>query len=256
MNCTSGRENHRRVLRTRSGAGSGRPSISLVIPAYNEAATIERTMRRSLAVLRDCTADYEFIGLDDGSQDGTFEIMKRIAAEDSKHARVLRHRSNRGIARTFEELYSLATKDFVFLISGDGQFPPEALRQCMPLLTRCDIVVCRRQLKHYTRYRLAISGLYRWLPWMLFGIDLVDPGSIKCVRREIFTAIPVRSQSVFVEAERLLRAVRRGYRFTFVDIDSSPRTGGKATGGRMLLALHAFLDLVRCWWRIVVMGER
>jgi hypothetical protein len=101
--------------------------------------------------------------------------------------------------------------------------------------------------KHYTPYRHAVSWAYRWLPRLLFGVDLVDPGSVKVVRRTIYREVPVTSTSVFVEAERIIRAVRRGYRLTAVDMESQPRVGGQASGARLPVALAAARDLMRFW---------
>lgn len=231
------------------------PSVSLVIPAYNERVTIRDVVLRALAVLRRTTSDFEVIVLDDASTDDTAAILSNLAA-DHPEVRVERHATNRGIAATFEHLYQLATKEFVFLISGDGQFPPETLADCVPLLDRFDIVVCRRTVKHYTAYRGAVSWLYRALPRLLFGVDLVDPGGVKVVRREIIRDVPVHSTSVFVEAERILRAVKRGYRLTSVDLISEPRKGGRARGARPGTVLAAGRDLVACWFRLVARGKR
>jgi glycosyltransferase involved in cell wall biosynthesis len=231
------------------------PSLSLVIPAYNEEATIADIMRRSLNVLRACTDDYELIVLDDASRDATFAIMQGIAATDPR-VRIDRHGNNMGIAATFEELYSLATKEYVFLISGDGQFPPETLLSCMPLLGQYDIVICKRTYKHYTLYRHVVSFCYRWLPRILFGVDLIDPGGVKCVRREIYTDIHVRSTSVFVEAERIIRAVKRGKTLTSVDMVQVPRKGGKAAGGRIGTVSQSVLDMIVCWWQLQVLRQK
>jgi glycosyltransferase involved in cell wall biosynthesis len=227
------------------------PSISLLIPAYNERATIADVMTRSLAVLRECAPNHELIVLDDASTDGTFAIMQDVQRAHPE-IRIERHAANQGIAATFEDLYRLASKDFVFLTSGDGQFPPEVLSRCVPLLDRADIVICRRVQKRYTWYRHVTSFAFRWLPRLLFGVDVYDPGSVKCVRRDINQAVPVRSKSVFVEAERMIRAVKRGYRLATVDIVQEPRKAGVAKGARIGIVVHAVADLLACWWEIVI----
>jgi len=228
------------------------PSVSIVIPAFNERATIEAVLERSLAVLRTCTPDYELIVMDDASTDGTWEIIERVQRAHPE-IRAARHEVNRGIAATFEDLYRLATKEFVFLISGDGQFPPETLTRCAPLLADFDIVICRRTYKDYTTYRHLISSCYRWLPRVLFGVDVVDPGGVKVVKREIITTVPVHSKSVFVEAERIICAVKRGYRLTTVDMIQEARKGGEARGARLNSVVHAGMDAIACWWRMVVL---
>lgn len=230
-------------------------SVSLLIPAYNEHASIESVIERSLAVLKECTTDYELIVLDDTSTDDTYALMQQ-AKQKHPQIRIERHEHNQGIAKTFEDLYSLATKDFLFLISGDGQFPPETLRACMPLLENHDVVICDRIYKHYTLYRHLISSAYRWMPRILFGVDLRDPGTIKCVKRDIVLNTPVISTSVFVEAERFIRAAKRGARIAHVPLIQEPRKGGKARGGRLSTVSKAFFDMLRVWWHLQILREK
>jgi glycosyltransferase involved in cell wall biosynthesis len=232
------------------------PSISILIAAYNEEACLEAAVRRCLAVIAGCADDYEVVMLDDASVDRTAEIMERLRAEQPDRIRVLRHPENRGIAATFEDLYRAATKDFVFLIPGDDEYPPEALRDILPMLDRCDIVICRRSAKPYTLWRKIVSTSFRLLPRLLFGVELYDPGSVKCVRRSIIADVPVMSQGVFVEAERLVRAARRGYKIGVVDIVQRQRQGGKARGARWSLVVRAMVDLWKVWTSLVVLRRR
>lgn len=227
---------------------TGMPSVSLVIPVYNEEKTILRTIDRCLATLHACGVEYEVLLLDDASTDATASLLQDIPKRDPGRIRLLSHPANKGIAATFEDLYKAASKDFVFLVPGDGEYPPEALLTILPLLREFDIVICRRTHKYYSVYRHIVSWSYRWCTRLLFGVDLFDPGSIKAVRRELFTIIPVRSTSVFVEAERLLRAVRRGYRLTSIDIRHEPRSGGRARGARWTTVSRAAKDIMHTRW--------
>ncbi len=231
------------------------PSVSLLIPAYNEHASIQDVIERSLAVLKECTTDYELIVLDDASKDDTWALMQETKVKHPE-IRIERHSVNQGIATTFEDLNKLATKDFLFLISGDGQFPPETLRKCAPLLDSYDVVICDRIYKDYTLYRHIISSSYRWLPRILFGVDLHDPGTIKCVRREIIHNIPVLSTSVFVEAERFIRAAKRGYRIAHVDLIQEPRKGGKARGGKLSTVAKSVRDMFIVWWKLEILRQK
>ncbi len=232
------------------------PSISLVVPAYNEEAGLAATVERCRKAVQQCTDDYEIIILDDCSQDKTVEVMERLRAEDPAHIKTMRHLENKGIARTFEDLYRAASKEYVFLIPGDGEYPPEALVDCMPLLGTCDIVICRRVHKNYTLYRRIVSGLYRHLIRLLFGVELYDPGTVKLVKREVYTSVPVECKSVFVEAERMIRAARRGYRIGTVDIVQETRKGGKARGARFETVWGAGTDLLRVWVRLVLLRQQ
>lgn len=224
------------------------PSISLVVPAFNEQAALPYTVARCVQVLERTGQEYEIIMLDDASTDGTWQIMQSITAQNAQNIRALRHESNQGIAKTFEDLYHEASKDFVFLIPADGEYPPEALIDCLPLIDRgADIVICARSTKYYTVYRQFISYAYRALTARLFGIDLIDPGSIKCIRRSIIAETPVRCVGVYVEVERVVRAVRAGYRYAVVPITAERRTGGRARGARLCTVVQAVKDLLSLW---------
>ena len=233
-----------------------RPSISILIPAFNEEATVETLLRRAADVVRQCSEDYEIVVLDDASRDRTAAIVEQVVQSDSRHIRLLRHEKNQGIAVTFEDLYRAASKDYVFLIAADNEFPPEVLQQIVPMLDQFDIVLCRRVSKPYTVWRHVVSAAYRRLPQLLFGVDLHDAGSIKCVKREIFAAIPVTSKGVFVEAERLIRAAKRGYRMGVVDIKQELRTAGVARGARLPVVFRAFLDMLALWVRLNILLQR
>ena len=119
-------------------------------------------------------------------------------------------------------------------------------------MDRYDIIVCKRATKQYTFYRQCISWGHRWFIRILFGIDLFDPGSIKVVKREIFTTIPVRTTSIFVESERLLKAIRRGYRITYIEIDQAKRMAGKGRGARFATVWATVCDMVSVWVELVI----
>ena len=232
------------------------PSLSLVIPAYNEEAGLASTVQRCQTTLQKCTDDYEIVILDDCSKDNTVQLMEQIRQTDPAHIRTMSHETNKGIATTFEDLYRAATKEYVFLIPGDGEYPPEALERAMPLLNDFDIVVCRRIQKNYTFYRHIVSNLYRWLTVILFGVELYDPGTTKIVKREIYTSIPVTCTSVYVEAERMVRAVKKGYRLTAIDIVQEVRKGGVARGARWATVWASGKDVLRLWWELMILRRK
>ena len=72
-----------------------RPSISVILPAYNEEAVIERSVRHVADVLRGLADDYEIVVTDDGSRDRTGEVLASLANEQKLHLRVVTHEHNR-----------------------------------------------------------------------------------------------------------------------------------------------------------------
>lgn len=222
-----------------------RLSLSIVIPAYNEANTVERSIREALAVGEQVSGELEVVVCNDGSTDDTRAILDRMAAADPR-IRVIHRSRNRGIEASIRALYATARHDYVFLNSADGQWSMDCL---LPLAEAvaggADLVVGRREnkLEVYTPYRRVLSASFERVVRLL-GSPVGDPGSIKFGRTSVLR-IPVASRGVFAEGERLIRAARAGWRVEERPVDFKARRAGKATGASPKVAAHALYDAIR-----------
>src|SRR5258708_29700241 len=108
------------------------PSVSAVLPAYNEVAVIADVVRRTHAALRaQDTPAFEVIVVDDGSRDGTGDAVRGVAAE-LPEVRLVRHPANRGYGAALRTGFEAATCDAVWLLDSDAQFDPADLRLLLP----------------------------------------------------------------------------------------------------------------------------
>jgi dolichol-phosphate mannosyltransferase len=228
--------------------------ITICIPAYNEEATIKQVVIDAELALKQASVPGEILVIDDGSADRTWEILCNIQ-KTVPILEIRRHNINRGIALTFTELYRWASKELVFLNSADGQWQMSTLLELLPMAGQHDIVVARRRVKHYGYSRHSVSWLFNALPVMLFATRTYDAGSIKLARRAIYD-IPIISSGVFAEAERIIRARRRGFRIGVKEVDHFPRQSGKALGASLSLTIDAAIDLLRCWVHIVILRRK
>ena len=90
-----------------------------------------------------------------------------------------------------------------------------------------------------------MSWAFNFLPRLLFRVHTYDAGAVKLVRREIIASCPLVSRSPFSEAERLIRAARRGYRIVEHPVETAPRRAGRPRGANWCLVRQALVDLVR-----------
>jgi len=229
-------------------------SITICIPAYNEQATIAEVIKEANSVLEHTTLRGEILVIDDGSVDDTWNILSDIQ-KTIPALQIRRHETNKGIAATFRELYQWATSDLVFLNSADGQWKMKTLLELLPMIRQHDIIIAQRIDKHYEGGRRLVSWLFNALPVVLFSTPTYDAGSVKLVRREVYD-IPLLSSGVFNEAERIIRARRRGFRVGVKRIEHFPRHTGKASGAKPWLVAEAMIDLVKCWFDIVVLRRK
>jgi dolichol-phosphate mannosyltransferase len=225
--------------------------LSVVLPAYNEQASIKAVILAHQAVLRglgDQLTGWEIVCLDDASTDGTLAILNRLAPSIPE-LRVLAHERNQGIFQSFHDLFVAARGTHVYLTASDGQWPAQNILKMLPVLkTGAELVVGVRQNRNqvYSASRRAISFLFNLLPWVLFGVKTADAGGIKLGVREIFT-LDLISRSPFVEAERIIQARRHGHQVAFVPIDFLPRSAGKEGGASWRNVRRSILDCLRCF---------
>jgi len=220
-------------------------SLSIVVPAYNEAGSIEATIEDALRVGPRVASDLEVLVCNDGSRDETGALAQSVAARDPR-VRVLDRVQNRGIEASLRALYANARHEWVFLMSADRQWPMESLVALAEAAEAgADFVIGVRSNKRdvYTPYRQLVSWGYERIVRAL-GAPARDPGSIKLARR-VLLDVPVSSRGVFAEGERLIRAARGGARVVEVSVAFQPRTTGKATGARRDVVATALVDAVR-----------
>ena len=221
------------------------PALSIVIPAYNEAASIAASVRDALEVGAAHATVLEVLVCDDASRDDTPAILDALAAADPRVA-VLRRADNRGIEASMRALYAHARHPWIFLNSADRQWPMTALAPMAAAAEAgADFVIGVRANKRevYTPYRRLISWSYERLVRAL-GAPGGDPGSIKLARRELLHR-PVVARGVFAEGERVIRAARDGARVVEVPVEFHRRGAGKATGARRDVVIGAVVDLGR-----------
>jgi dolichol-phosphate mannosyltransferase len=221
------------------------PSLSIVIPAYNEAASIEASVHDALEVGAECAGALEVIVCNDASRDATRGILDALAARDPRVV-VLHRARNAGIEASMRTLYAQARHAWVFLNSADRQWPMAALvPMAAAAAAGADFVIGVRSNKRevYTRYRRLISWGYERIVRAL-GAPGGDPGSIKLARRELLHRAVV-ARGVFAEGERVIRAARGGARVVEVPVEFHRRGAGKATGARREVVVRAIVDFGR-----------
>jgi glycosyltransferase involved in cell wall biosynthesis len=233
----------------------GAVHLSVLFPAKNEEATIREVIEEADSALRNAGFSYEIIVLDDGSTDRTWPILESLAGR-IPDLRLLRHEQNQGITPSLNDLLAASHGEWIFHNGSDGQWKTAEVLRMLPLTGEFPIVVGKRREKHYALGRRTVSSLFNLLPWLLFGVRTYDAGSIKVFPRKLLSELTLISRGPFREAERLIRAAKRGYRIGVIPVDCYPRRAGKASGARPGLVLAAVADLARCWWRIIVCRDR
>ena len=240
----------------RHGLSRDRLSLSVVIPAYNEAGSIGATLDGIVGALRREGVDYEVIVVDDASADGTAAAVASAAAGDERIRCVPSH-NPRGFGYAVRSGLDVFTKDAVAIVMADGSDSPGDLIAYWRLL--CDGWDCAfgsrfmpgAQVSDYPRLKLLINRVVNAGIRTLFGHGYNDTtNAFKAYRREVVETVqPLVSPHFNLTVELPLKAVVRGHTFAVVPISWTNRAAGESKlalnemGSRYLfIVLLAFLE--------------
>jgi len=226
-------------------------SISVFFPCYNEKDNIAGLVEKAVNALSGLADDFEIILVDDGSTDGTAELIDSLALESEK-IKAIHHKANAGYGAALQTGFRAATKQLVFYTDGDGQFDIGELAGIMPLIKQYDIVSCYRINRQDNLLRKLNAFCWTKLVCTLFGLKLKDIDcAFKLFKREIFDNIEMQSTGALIDTEILARASRKGYTITQTGVHHYPRTAGAQTGANIAVILRAFKELFELRSRIL-----
>jgi glycosyltransferase involved in cell wall biosynthesis len=205
--------------------------LSIIIPAYNEASTLEAIVRRVQAVdLR--PIEKEIIVVDDGSKDGTSEVLKHLPG-----IRSISHARNAGKGAALTTGFQAATGDIVIVQDADLEYDPEDYRTVIqPIVDgKSDAVMGSRfilyQPKFFGKRRSPYLSHYignmliTAITNLLYGTRFTDyEGCYKAFRRSVIAATPMEAKGFEFDNELICKLMRKGTRIVEVPIHYTPRT--------------------------------
>jgi glycosyltransferase involved in cell wall biosynthesis len=208
------------------------PSVSLVFPAWNEEEYVERAVSRAMAVLSRITTDFEIVIVDDASTDRTWELLQNLSRR-YRQVRVLRHETNQKLGGTLRTLFSAASKEVVVYSDIDLPWDLNEIERAIRLMQYLEadlISAFRFDRTSEGLRRIAYSFGYNLLIRALFGVRVKDINfSFKVVRRRVLAAVELKSTGSLIDAELVVKAIRRGFRVAQIGVDYFPRMRGTST---------------------------
>jgi len=226
--------------------------LSLVIPVYNERESLDQLFAEIDAVARAEKLELEIVFVDDGSQDGSWEMIRELAG---KHPEVhgIRFRRNFGKAAALAAGFRQARGEYVMTLDADLQDDPGEIPRFLKALEGVgvhdprnppqplDVVSGWKRLRHDPWHKVGPSRVFNWLVSRLTGVRLHDHNcGMKAYRAEV-----LREIRLYGELHRFIPvlAAARGFRVGEIVINHRARRFGQSKYG-VKRFLKGFLDLL------------
>ncbi len=215
-------------------------TVSVVVPAYNEAESLTELYTRIRAVFDKRAEDFEFILVDDGSTDPTADIMRGLMKQHA-NITVIHHRSNSGKSVGLMQGFSQARGDILIMMDADLQDQPEDIPQFLDKLAEgFDFVNGWRRDRKDTAKKRFVSKVYNFLTNKLIKCNVQDINcGFKAMTREVYQTLELRG-----DLHRLIPAVAasQGYIVTEVPVQHEDRKHGVSK--YKLLRHRGLLDII------------
>jgi glycosyltransferase involved in cell wall biosynthesis len=227
---------------------SSEVETSIVMPVFNERATVDRAIDGLLAA--NVADSYELIVVDDGSQDGTTALLRE--RQWPPEARVIFHDRNRGKGAAVRTGLAEARGTYTTIMDADLEYAPEDISALLEPLREgvADAVFGTRGFQSHSAYSFwyvvgnrtvtfALNLLYNsWISDMMTGH--------KAIRTEVFRSLDLQERGFAIEAEITARLLRRGVRIYEVPVIYRARTREEGKKLTALDGMRVMRTLLRC----------
>jgi glycosyltransferase involved in cell wall biosynthesis len=205
-------------------------SVSVVIPVFNEEATVGNVVTRTKKALEKLETSYEILVVDDGSADRSADIAQKLEAT------VLR-KTHQGKGFALRYGFMKARGELVVTLDADGSHMPEEIPQLLRYIRedRADFVIGSRfcysedNKTKIPKINRVGNGLFNDLIWYLTGARTSDSQSgFRAIRSSLIKRMKLGSHGYEVESEMLVKALKMGARVAEAPISFDQRTVGRS----------------------------
>jgi dolichol-phosphate mannosyltransferase len=217
--------------------------ISIVVPVYNEKDSLLPLHKEIMAVAQKASLDVEVVLVDDGSTDGSWQVIAELSRQHPQRVHGVRFRRNFGKAAALSAGFRTARGAIVVTLDADLQDDPAEVPNLLVALERgpLDVVSGWKRVRHDPWHKVGPSRIFNLMVSWLTGVWLHDHNcGMKAYRAEVF-----REVRLYGELHRFIPvlAEARGFKVGEIEIQHRPRRFGRSKYG-LRRFVKGFLDLL------------
>jgi len=214
--------------------------VSIIIPCYNEEENIDRTLDALLDLAQDHKYDFEFIAVNDGSEDDTWKVVERYA---KKHQEIhgINLMTNYGLTQAYMAGFRASKGDYVITMAADLEISVSGIDKVLEHLDEGYDFVNTNRVGRWGKDRAVKSGLANKVIGKISGVHMKDRGS----GMKGFTRVLIDNLKLYGEMHRFIPDYVKLYGAKMIefDVDFTDRDYGKSAYSQQRRAIKVLLDL-------------
>jgi hypothetical protein len=218
-------------------------SLSVVMPAHNEAENIEAAVLEGLEAASMVADRYEVVVIDDGSTDATAAIVTAMAKVYGDSVRLIRNEHNMGYGPTARRAWTAARMEWLLFTDSDCQFDLREVVDLVPLTDRADIVSGWRKDRQDPWPRKLNAHIFNLAGRLAFGTGVKDIDcAFKLMRTAALRELDLTANSAMVNTELLYQVRQHGMTVAELPVTHRERQFGEASGGDLKVIARAMRE--------------
>lgn len=219
--------------------------ICVILPVYNEQENIESVVKETEKILKNITANYSIIAVNDGSTDETSHILADLL-EIIPCLQVVTHSSNIGYGAALRSGISSCSSDWIILMDSDGQFSPTEIMPLCGAMVDTDCVLGVRINRSDPCIRRFLGSVGNWFACLILKRRILD---INCGLK-LFKTNDLKSTKLFstggiINTEILFKLFNKDFRARQITVYHKPRIYGNQTGGNVNVILKIWFEGIK-----------
>jgi|HubBroStandDraft_2_1064218.scaffolds.fasta_scaffold92877_2 cellulose synthase/poly-beta-1,6-N-acetylglucosamine synthase-like glycosyltransferase len=218
------------------------PALSFVVPVKNEQETLRELFARIRGAVSDLGRSFEVIFVDDGSDDGSWGVIRSLVESQGGRAVALRFRRNLGKAAALAAGFRVARAEVIMTLDADLQDDPREIGRFLEKLDEGYDIVCGwKKVRHDPWHKVLPSRVFNAMLSRMSRTSLHDHNcGFKCYRRAV-----VKELAMYGEMHRMIPALgtMRGFRSAEIEVTHHPRRYGQSKYGFSRF-LRGFMDML------------
>jgi glycosyltransferase involved in cell wall biosynthesis len=209
-------------------------SVSVIIPAYNEAGNILATLENVTTAFETLDLPHEILVIDDGSRDETAALVRSSEARFPA-VRLLQNERNMGFGWSYRRGVDAAALAHIVMVHGDNAWGWATLREFFSRTGEADVIIgyTRDMLKSRTWTRTIVSKTFTLLVNLITWRRLIYYNGLQIHQAPVLKSLTIESRGYGFQAEVLVKALRKTKTYVEVPMDLIERVQGESKAFRM-----------------------